>query len=96
MNTLEAKIYKRAQEVMDEYRDQLKNEKFESKIVICPFFCDGCFDNLVYDTEIGDFTKIQYTVGVGQGMTLEGMSDFSAYYKEVEHREFDIPRNMDN
>lgn len=90
MTELEEKIYKCALKALPDAKQRIKDFKTECRYVQFPFHCDGCLDYLIYDTKLKKFTKIKYTKGKGVGTFSGVMSDFSAYYNDIEHCEFDI------
>lgn len=48
---------------------EIKGE-FTTKIAILPFYCDGVYDQLVYDTGQKRFIEIWYTKCVGEVTTV--------------------------
>lgn len=92
MTELENKIYESALKILPELKNRVRNIRTEARYISFPFFCDGVIDKIIYDTNKGKFTKIEYTKGKGNGITLEpSMSKFSAFFDEVEFCSFEIP-----
>lgn len=90
MTKLEKKIYNCAMKILQEAKEKVKNIQTECRYIEIPFFCDGCFDSLLYDKEQEKFTKIKYVKGKGIGTSIEGMNKFSSYFDEIELCEIDI------
>lgn len=92
MTELENDIYECMLRILPYAKKRVKEIESETqaRYIEIPFYCDGCFDSLVYDKDIKKFTKIKYAKGKGDVTILEGMSEFSGYFKSVENCEIDI------
>ena len=86
------KIYKCALEILPELKREVVKMAVRTRYIEVPFMCDGVIDRLVYDTQLGLFTKVRYSKGKGQGVDLPcSMNKFSSYYDETEICEFNLP-----
>ena len=94
MTELEKKIYERAMKILPDAKRKVKEIQTDCKYIEIPFYCDGCFDSLIYDTIENKFTKIRYAKGKGVGTKVEGMNEFSAYFDEIEMHEIDISSDV--
>ena len=65
MTELETHIYNCAKKVLSQAKERIKklNPKPKTEYIKIPFYCDGCFDFLVYDIKQKKFTKIEYRYG---------------------------------
>ena len=90
MTELEKKIYECALRVLPDAKKRVKEIKTKVRYIEIPFYCDGCFNFLIYDKNVKMFTKILYIKGKGTGTSIEGISEFTAYFDEVEHCKIDI------
>lgn len=95
MTELEKKIYNCAMEILPEATNEIKKIKPQARYISIPFFCDGCYDSLIYDTEIKKFTKIEYRIGIGSGISMEGMCKFSGFFDDIKICEIDISNLVD-
>ena len=79
---VEGNIYDAAMEVMPSALKRVKHINFESRYLAIPFMCEGCIDKLIYDKEMGKFTKIEYSKGIGKADRAPGMSKYAACFDD--------------
>ena len=84
MTDLEKTIYEYALKILPKYELRAKEIKTSARYIEIPFYFDGVFDYLVYDTNNKKFTEIKYFKGVGVGTCVEGDSGASAYFDDIE------------
>ena len=91
MTELEKHIYDSIKDRIPALLEKIRGLKVETRFIDIPFICDGCIDHLIYDKKVGRFVRIEYTKGVGKGTSIGGlMPEYTAYFDEVEHKEFMI------
>ena len=86
---LERIIVKEARKHIPEIKKLLEGRIFDSKYVRFPFIVDGVFDYIVYNTETCKFEYIEYSFGIGQGIS-DGIYETSAMFDESEIRRINL------
>ena len=90
MTELEQKIYACALKVMPKAIERVNKIETNARYIEIPFICDGCMDRLIFDRDVGMFTKIRYAKGKGDGMSIGRAGLFSGYFKDVDYCEINI------
>ena len=89
MTKLEKHIKEVALSFMPQLEERVKKIKTNCKIITLPFFCDCCFDQIVYNVKKKKFTHIIYRKGLGKGITLEGIEK-AGFFDKTKRIKFKI------
>lgn len=83
---LEDRIRQEAEKMLPTALESVKKHQIEYKLPIghieVPFFCEGVVDKLVYSIADDEFTHIEYSLGIGDGLVIEGES--CGFYEDIE------------